>query len=123
LTSSLAVRTYEVSRPTGMVGRSLPRSIQLPNVLPKFCSIERELEAQPLQHDPRCGEQCSSSATFATVRATSSVVVCQLHTLTRIARRPRQVVPLKNASPAALIIAMTSLVLRSWSSPGDGQSP
>ncbi len=40
-------------------------------------------------------------------RCTSDSDVRQLTTLTRIARLPRQVVPLKNASPVALTAAIT----------------
>ena len=53
------------------------------------------------------------SATAATVRRTSASLVRQFTTLTRIARRPRQVVPLKNASPPALIAAIVAPVHRS----------
>src|SRR5580658_2883886 len=46
-------------------------------------------------------------ATAFTTRSTSSSVVCHPETLTRIARRPRHVVPPKKASPLALIAAIT----------------
>ena len=49
----------------------------------------------------------TSFATALTERWTSSSLVCQLHTLTRMARRPRHVVPPKNASPVATIAAIT----------------
>ena len=49
-------------------------------------------------------------ATALTVRRTSSSFVCQLQTLTRIARMPRQVVAVKNASPVAAMAAITSSV-------------
>jgi hypothetical protein len=52
-------------------------------------------------------------ATQSTTRSTSSVEVCQLETLTRIARRPRHVVPVKNASPEAEIAAIIRSVKRS----------
>jgi hypothetical protein len=45
--------------------------------------------------------------TARTVRLTSSLVVRQQDTLTRMARRPRQVVPPKKASPLATIAAIT----------------
>jgi O-antigen ligase len=52
-------------------------------------------------------------ATAFTTRVTSASEVRQLQTLTRIARRPRQVVPPKKASPEAWIAAITSSVRRS----------
>ncbi len=55
----------------------------------------------------------SAAATAAMVRATSFSLVRQLVTLMRIARRPFHVVPLKNASPPALILAITSSLRRS----------
>ncbi len=63
---------------------------------------------------PKIGHSVSTSylaassvlATHSITRSTSSVEVCQLQTLTRIARRPRHVVPVKNASPEAKIAAM-----------------
>ena len=57
----------------------------------------------------RAGYQVSRStfATAFTVRRTSSSLVCQLQTLTRMARMPRQVVPVKNASPVLAIAAIT----------------
>src|SRR5262249_11856353 len=54
-----------------------------------------------------------ASKTFLTqsiVRRTSSSEVRQLHTLTRIARMSRHVVPVKNASPEAFIDSITSSV-------------
>lgn len=45
----------------------------------------------------------STRATDSIVRFTSASFVRQLTTLIRIARRPRHVVPLKNAAPSALI--------------------
>jgi hypothetical protein len=52
----------------------------------------------------------STIATALTVRRTSSSLVCQLQTLTRIALMPRQVVAVKNASPVAAMAAITSSV-------------
>ena len=46
-------------------------------------------------------------------RSTSACVVRQLQTLIRMQRRPSQVTPPKNASPVALIAAITASVLRS----------
>jgi len=43
----------------------------------------------------------------AIARATSSSFVRQLQTLIRMTRRPRQVPPVKNASPVALIASIT----------------
>ena len=54
-----------------------------------------------------------NATTAFTTRSTSSSVVCQPDTLTRIARHPRQVVAPKKASPLALIAAITWLVRRS----------
>src|SRR5215472_8047522 len=52
-------------------------------------------------------------ATASITRSTSWSEVCQLQTLTRMARRPRQVVPPKTASPVAQIASITSSVRRS----------
>jgi hypothetical protein len=52
-------------------------------------------------------------AQAVTARRTSSAVVRQLMTLTRIACIPRQVVPLKKASPVSLMAVMTALVRQS----------
>jgi hypothetical protein len=49
----------------------------------------------------------STFDTAAAERWTSSSLVRQLHTLTRIARRPRHVVPPKNASPFSTMAAIT----------------
>ncbi len=57
----------------------------------------------------------SARAAAATVRSTSSAVVCQLQTLTRMARVPRQVVLLKRATPVVRMAAVTSSVKRLWS--------
>ena len=58
---------------------------------------------------------CKIRLTAITTRSTSSTEVCQLHTLTRIARRPCQVVPVKNASPEARISAIMRSVKASFS--------
>ncbi len=64
-----------------------------------------------------CGRRlhpaCSTAATAAMLRATSTVLVRQFTTLTRIARLPCHFVPLKNASPDALTCAITASVRRS----------
>jgi hypothetical protein len=52
----------------------------------------------------------STRATASIVRATSASFVRQLTTLIRIARRPRHVVPLKNAAPSALMAWITASV-------------
>ena len=55
----------------------------------------------------------STRSAAATARSTSRAVVRQLDTETRMHRIPRHVVPVKNASPVALMAAMTASVLRS----------
>ena len=68
------------------------------------------------QHAPKTARAyscCSTCATAATARSTSCSLVCQLHTETRIQRCPRQVVPLKKASPVSAIRAITASVCRS----------
>src|SRR5260370_655171 len=57
----------------------------------------------------------STLATEATVRSTSSSEVCQLLTLTRIARLPCQVVPLKSDCPSRTTAAITRSVHWAWS--------
>lgn len=52
----------------------------------------------------------SALSTAAMARVTSCSLVCQLHTDTRIQRCPRQVVPLKKASPVSAIRAITASV-------------
>jgi len=60
-------------------------------------------------------DQSSASAvrTDSTARSTSLSFVFQLHTDTRIHRLPRQVVPLKSASPFLRVAAITLFVHRS----------
>jgi hypothetical protein len=68
------------------------------------------------KHDAYCMRALSPSntrATHATTGSTSSIDVCQLDTLTRIARTPCHVVPVKNASPVARTPAITTSVSRS----------
>src|ERR1700677_1560045 len=60
---------------------------------------------QPPPRSPRLSNS-SRKPTLPTTRSTSVPDVCQLHTLTRMARRPRQVVPVKKASPEASIFSM-----------------
>jgi hypothetical protein len=62
--------------------------------------------------------RCSDSSTVATartVRSTSSLLVRQLTTLIRIARRRFHIVPLKNAVPSQLIASIIRSVRASWS--------
>ena len=54
--------------------------------------------------------RASTPATQFTTRSTSASEVCQLLTLTRMARFPRHVVPLNSASPVARISAITRSV-------------
>src|SRR5256885_15464 len=77
-----------------------------------------DLEAQ-FGHETQagwCAPTWSTRSAAAAARSTSSAVVRQLETETRMQRLPRQVVPVKNASPVALMAAITSSVRRSWSS-------
>ena len=61
------------------------------------------------------GSAASTRATAAIVLRMSAWLVRQFTTLIRIARRPRNVVPLKNAVPSALMAAILPSVFRSCS--------